>query len=185
MAKMKDNQHVKPVIDVAAGTVTFAVKGHDDLVLHMDKLHPDIVKRAALVGMAQVRIVDAAAVGMTDDEGNIIPEDDRIALKHSRMAALVEHYETGTAEWSRVGTGGGGRSITVEALARVVFAGDYERAESAVADYAAKKFDGDTKKALAHFREGKRVMDAMAAIRAERTGPAKVDADAALDELTK
>ena len=185
MTKLKENQHVKPVIDAAAGTVTFAVKGHDAMVLDMARLHPDIIRRAALVGMAQVRIVDAAAVGMTDDEGNIIPEDERIALKASRMAALIEHYHTGTAEWSRVGTGGGGKSITVEAIARVMYDGDYEKAEASVAEYAAKKFEGNTKKALAHLRDGKRVQEAIAAIRAERATAPKVDADEALAELTK
>jgi hypothetical protein len=182
--EMKENQHVQPVVDVEAGTVTFRTRGHPDIVLHAAKLHPDVMRRAALVGMAQVRIVDAAAVGMTDDDGNIIPEAGRIALKHERMAALVEHYETGTAEWSRVGQGGGGRSITVEAIARVRGI-TYDAAKAETDGFAAKKFNGDTKKALAFLRDGKRVQDAIAAIRAERTKAPKVDADSALDELSK
>ncbi len=95
---MKDNQHVRPVIDVEAGTVTFEVRGMDSLVLEWARLHPDVQMRAGLAGMAQVRIVDAAAVGVADDDGNIIPEAERIALKHQRMAALIEHYHSGTAE---------------------------------------------------------------------------------------
>lgn len=180
---MKENQHVKPVVDVEAGTVTFQVKGHNDIILDIAKLHPDIVKRAALAGMAQVRIVDAAAVGMADDEGNIIPEADRIALKYTRMEELVNHYHTGTSEWSRKGTGGGGfGSITVEAIARVLGM-EYAEAEIEVSKYAEKKFGGDTKKALAHFRQGSRVAKAMQEIRAERAPAPKLDADAALDEL--
>lgn len=180
---MKENQHVKPVVDVAAGTVTFHVKGHNDLVLDFSKLHADIVKRAALAGMAQVRIVDAAAVGMEDDEGNIMPEADRISLKYSRMEALLNHYHTGTSEWSRKGTSGGGfGSITVEAIARVKGV-EYPAAEKMVADYAERKFGGDTKKALAFFRDSKSVREAMSEIKAERQSAPKLDADAALDEL--
>ena len=180
---MKENQHVKPIINVEAGTVTFQVKGHNDIVFDINKCHEIIVKRAALAGMAQVRIVDAAAVGMEDDEGNILPEAERIQLKYSRMEALVNHYHTGTSEWSRKGTGGGGfGSITVEAIARVKGV-DYAAAEAMVANYAAKHYGGDTKKTLAELRKGKQVQEAMLAIRTERLPMAKLDGDAALAEL--
>lgn len=180
---MKENQHVKPVVNVETGTVTFQVKGHNDIVLDIAKLHPDIVKRAALAGMAQVRIVDAAAVGMTDDEGNIIPESRRIDLKYTRMEELVNHYHTGTSEWSRKGSGGGGfGSITIEAIARVKGI-EYAEAEAMVALLAKDKFEGDTKKTLAFLRTGGKVMKAIQEIRAERQPAAKIDADAALDEL--
>ena len=184
MAKeMKDNQHVQPVIDVQAGTVTFNVKGHEPIVLHADKLHPDVMKRAALVGMAQVRIVDAAAIPMARKDGSIIPTEERIALKHANMLELVEHYESGTAEWSRVSEGGGGgKSLTVEAIARV-HGKTYEQAQADVEAFAKKRYEGDTKKALAFLRTGKRVMEAMDAIKAERTKAPVVDADNALDEL--
>lgn len=180
---MKENQHVMPVIADDFSSVTFRVKGHSDIVLDMGKLHPDVVRRAAAVGFAQVRIVDAAAVGMTDDEGNILPEADRIAMKHANMLALVEHYQTGTAEWSRVGGGGGGgRSITIEAISRVKGI-SYDDAKAMIARHADTMHKGDTKKALAHLRGAKAVSEAILAIRAERAPAAKVDADAALDEL--
>ena len=180
---MKENQHVQPVVDVEKGTVTFNVKGHDPIVLHMERLHPEIVKRAAMVGMAQVRIVDAAAVGMADDDGNIVPEAERIDMKAERMAALVEHYETGTSEWSRVREGrGGGRSITIEAIARIR-AIPYDDAKAMVQRHADTMHKGDTKTALAHLRQGAKVGATINAIRAERTPKGKVDADAALEEL--
>lgn len=181
---MKDNQHVKPIIDIEAGTVTFQIKGMDDLVFNISKVHPNLVKRAALVGFAQVRIVDSAAIPMTRKDGSIIPEAERIATKRENMEELIEHYESGTELWSRVSEGGGGKSITVEAIARVKGM-TYEEAEAEVAAFAEKKYEGDTKKALAFLRQGARVMAAMDAIKAERTKPAVVDADAALDELTK
>lgn len=99
---MKSNQQVGVVIADDFKTVTFKVIGHADIVLEMDKLSEAVKLRAACVGMAQVRIVDAAAIGMTDKAGAIIPAAERIATKHSRMAELVAHYMTGTVEWSRV-----------------------------------------------------------------------------------
>lgn len=103
---MKENQTVKPIINMEAGTVTFEVKGHSNIVLHMDKVHPDNVRRAGFVGMAQVRIVDAAAIGRTDESGAIIPDAQRTATKHERMLKLVEHYESGSPEWGVKGEGG-------------------------------------------------------------------------------
>lgn len=190
MAQMKENQHVKPIIDVVAGTVTFQTKGMADIVLHADKLHADILKRAALVGMAQVRIVDAAAISSTDKDGRIVPEAERIATKHARMSELVAHYESGTSEWSRVGEGGGGKSITVEAIAELKKV-TYDEAEKYVEEFAATGKDGDgkgfadTKAALAFLRTGSRVRAAIDAIRAKRAPAPKVDADKALDDLTK
>ena len=179
---MKENQHVMPIIAEDFSTVTFKVRGHDDLVLHMDKIHPDNLRRAACAGFAQVRIVDAAAVPAADKDGNIIPADERVAMKHDRMAALITHYESGTPEWSRQSEGGGARSITVEAIARVKGV-SYEEADCYVTDYATRNYGGDRKECLTFLREGKRVMEAMAAIRAERAPAPKVDADTALDEM--
>jgi hypothetical protein len=114
---MKSNQMVEPVIDVAAGTVTFNVRGHDSLTLHMDKVHADNVRRAAFVGFAQVRIVDAAAVGLSDQDGKIIPAGIRDKMKFDRMAALIAHYESGTPEWSRVrGDGAAETGVLFRAL---------------------------------------------------------------------
>ena len=184
MAKaFKENQHVQPVVDTENGTVTFRTRGMPDLVLHWNKLHPKVQMRAGLAGMAQVRIVDAAAVGVADRKtGAIIPEAERIALKHERMARLVAHYESGTEDWSRVSEGGGGRSITVEAIARVKGM-TYDAAEAECERIADLHHGGDTKKALAFLRGAGAVQRAMAEIRGERTKAPVVDADKALAEL--
>lgn len=181
---MKQNQQVQPIINMEEGTVTFRVLGKADLVLHADKLHPDILKRAALVGMAQVRIVDAAAVGVADKDGNIIPAAERVEMKYANMAALIEHYESGTSEWSRVGQGGGGKSITIEAIAAVQ-GKDYDTVEAEVATFADAKYGGDTKKALAFLRTGSRVAAKIEEMRKARLPAPKVDADNALAELGK
>lgn len=181
---MKENQHVKPIIDLEANKVSFEVLGHSTLTLDLSKVHPDNVKRAALVGFAQVRVVDAAAVGMEDDEGNIIPAAERIAMKHARMKALIEHLESGTAEWSRRGTGdgSGARSITIEAIAQVK-GWTYEVALAEVDKYAAAKFGGKRKDCLSHMRKAADVGVAILAIRAARMPTPKIDADNALAEL--
>lgn len=178
---MKQNQHVKPVINVDAGTVTFEVKGHETVTLELSRLHPDIIRRAALAGMAQVRIVDAAAIGMEDDDGNIIPEAERVAMKHEAITALIEHYHTGTSEWSRRTSGGGvgARSITIEALAATMSC-TYDEAKAHVTKRAEAAFGGDTKKALAKLREAPTIQKAILALRAARMPAPKVDAD---DEL--
>jgi hypothetical protein len=180
---LKVNQQVKPVIDVEAGIVNFHVKGFNEpLTLHLDKLHPSIIRRAALAGMAQVRIVDAAAISAQDDDGNIIPIDDRAIIKYGNMKGLIDHYETGTDQWTVTGSGGGARSITIEAIARVQNV-DYDTAVKMVDAHAEKKYDGNRKKALAKLRGAADVIRAMQEIRAERIPTAKVDANAELAEL--
>lgn len=189
---MKTNQQVKPVIDLAARTVMFEVRGKPSLVLHLDRLHADIIARAALVGMAQTRIVDAAAIGTTDAEGRVIPQAERIEIKYERMRALIEHYETGTDQWTRggQGAGGGAGSITIAAIARVRGI-MLEEATAAVEAYvdreaacATPRFV-DVKGALAFLRRGKAVREAIEALRRERDAslPAALDADEALAEL--
>jgi len=178
---MKANQIVEPIINDAFTTVTFNVRGHKPLVLDMDKLHPDIVKRAACVGMAQVRINDAAAIGRTDKEGRIIPDADRTAMKYEAMKRLVEHYMTGTAEWAqRVAKGkgdAGQTSLTLRALAMVQGV-DVETMRERVEANAEKR--GVTVRAyLAKVATSEAVRRKMDELR----GPAAVDADDMLDEL--
>jgi hypothetical protein len=182
--KMKENQQVAPSIDVEAGTVTFHFRGSETPeVLYMDKLHPSILRRAALTGMAQVRLVDAAAIGRTDDDGNLIPEDVRIQMKQHAIGALIAHYHTGTNQWGRTGgSGGGARSITVEAIARVQGC-SYEDALEMV-DQRAEKSGKDRKAILAKLRGATAVIKAIGEIRAERAPKVgKVDADAELEAL--
>lgn len=178
---MKDNQQVQPII--GSNTITFNIAdGGDALVLDMEKLHPDIIRRAAMVGMAQVRIVDAAAISATDKEGNIRGRAERIRLKREAMEELIAHYHTGTSEWSRVGTGGGGKSLTIEAIAELRDI-TYDDAVAMIKRSADAKFAGDTKKCLATLRGSSDVQKKMADIRDRRAGPSKVDADSLLEEM--
>lgn len=158
--------------------LTFSVIGAGEFVLDMDKLHPDILKRAAFHGMKQ-RISDAAAMSRNPDNGQPATPAD----KYAAMRALAEHYMTGTPEWSRRGEGGGGaKSITIEAIARVQSV-DYATAEDAVTRLAVRKFANDRAAALRELSKSPKVQSAIAAIRAERIPKTNINADALLTEL--
>ena len=180
---MKENQHVQPVIDTETETVTFNVRGKPSLVLDWSKLHPTVQMKAGLVGMAQVRIVDAAAIGRADAEGNLLGEQERIDLKYARMAALIEHYHTGTDQWTlseRGGTGAQGLTLMGIAAAKSISYGEAERLVDA---YAARQYAGDRKAALNFLAKGSRVRTEIEKIRVKRAGESKVDADEALNEI--
>ena len=184
---MKSNQQVAPVIDLEANRVVFTISdGGEPLVLDMSKVSEAVRIRAAMVGMAQVRIVDAAAISAEDpDDGHIRSAAERMELKRERMAALIAHYETGTEEWKRTGGGeGGAKSLTIEAIANLAYGGAYDLAEGAVDKLAEKK--GKTRaKLLADFRNDDPVVSAeMKRIRDSRPKKTpKVSATDLLGEL--
>lgn len=184
---MKDNQQVRPVADLAGNRVLFHVRGYaDPLILEMGKVAESIQKRAALVGMAQVRIVDAAAVERKDRDGNIRTEQEMLQIKYDRMSALIEHYHTGTEEWTVKASGSAGPSkgITVEAISRMRGI-TYDEAATLVVNHAKGKHGGDMPKALAFLRKDPRLMKVINEIRAERAAamPAEVDIMAEFDSL--
>ncbi len=168
------------VEDLADGnlTVAFNVLGAGSVVLDTSKLHDKIMQHAAVHGLIQ-RISDAAAIGRDQETGRSASPMDKLTA----MTELVSYYETGTEDWKRTGTGeGGGKSITVEAIAKVKSV-SYEIAMDYAERYAIKAFNGDTKKCLAFLRKSGSVAEAIADIRKSRQGAPVVDADKALDEL--
>lgn len=176
---MKDNQQIKPVVSEDFSKVTFEMRGMPDLVLDMAALHPDVIKRAACVGMAQVRIIDAAAISRTDSEGAIRTVTEMLELKRERMEALIAHYMTGTAEWLQKRAAGGAKDtsgITLQAMRRVWPDKDCE----GLAFKLETKRGITRKEAYAEFAKTKEVAAAIAAIKAER---ATVSADDLLDEM--
>ena len=184
-SKPKSNSVVST--SYADGIWSFSVAGVGTLALHRDQISPEVLERALVEGMSD-RIADKAAKSRDPKTG--IPASP--VEKSAAMQSLIEHYQSGTPDWTLTGAGGGGRSLTVEAIARVKGIA-YDVAEAFVAQYASAKrrmpdgkemsFGGDTKAALAFLRQGKRVMDAMAGIRAERMPAPKVDADKELAYL--
>ena len=177
---MKDNQQIKPVVSDDMTRVTFEVRGGTPIVLDMTKLHPDIIKRAACVGMAQVRIIDAAAVSRDDGAGGVRSVAEMLELKRERMEALIAHYMTGTAEWTQKRAGGAGTKdtsgITLQAMRRVWPDKDCE----GLAFKLETKRGISRKEAYAEFAKTKEVAAAIAAIKAERS---TMSADDLLDEM--
>lgn len=177
---MKSNQQIDPVVDVQAGTVTIAIAdGLPPIVFEASKCAPSIMARAALVGMAQVRLIDAAAIGMTDKKtGAIIPAEQRLAMKRERIQALVDHYHTGTEEWSRVREASGVRGgFLFEALCEM-----YEGKQTP--EQVRAFLDGLTDKEQAALREDDEVVPVIARIKAKRNeGQPKLDTKGILGKL--
>ncbi len=172
--------------------ITFTVLGAGAVTMDTEKLHDDIMQRAAIHGLIQ-RISDAAAIGRDPETGRSASPAEKLAA----MTELVAYYETGTADWKRTGTGeGSGKSITIEAIARVKsisyeIAADYVERYAKTGSYTTgplgsprkEYFNGNTTKCLAFLRKSTAVAEAIADIRKSRQGAPVVDADKALDEL--
>lgn len=178
---MKTNQQVGVAIADDFSAVTFTVKGFEakPIVLEMAKLSDAVRTRAACVGMAQVRIVDAAAIGAADKDGNIIPAEKRLEMKHTRMAELVAHYMTGTEEWSRVRASAGiAGGYLFEALCELY-------AASRTPEQIRAFLDGLSDKEQTALREDDTVSPIIAKIKKAKTeGQPKVDTAALLGNLT-
>lgn len=180
-----DTDYLEFMVRVPARMV-FEVRNPDgtmfrEVEFDLSAVHPDNLGRAVVHGFNQ-RIPDAAAIGLTDADGNIIPKTERTRIKAERMNDLCRFYESGTEAWGRKGDGGGGRSLTIEAIARVK-AIEYDRAVEMVDRHAATVCGGDRKKALRELAKSPKVQAAMNAIRAERTPVADETADDLLDSM--
>lgn len=161
-----------------SGAIRFSVKGAGFVDFNLSKVSPENRDYAAIHGFIQ-RISDGAAMSRDPRDGSAASPADKLAA----MERIVEHYESGSAEWRLQASGeGGGRSITVEAIAKVKGL-EYDAAYVQVEAYAARHFEGDTKKALAFFRDAPKVREAMDQIKASRLTAPKIDADKALEDL--
>lgn len=102
---MQTKQKSNSVIthEVNGRAITFHVIGAGDVTLDMDQVNDAVYQRAALHGMIQ-RLSDAAAIPRNPETGQpASPEEKRAAI-----AALADHYASGTVEWNRKRTGGEG-----------------------------------------------------------------------------
>jgi len=174
--KPKSNS-VVTVQQTEAGLITVTVLGAGIVTFDPSKVHASNRIHAEFHGWKQ-RLSDAAAMSRDTDSGKPATPGD----KEAAIRELADFYMTGAAEWSRVGTGGGGKSLTIEAIAAIKGV-TYEVAEAEVVKFATAKYEGDTKKALAFLRTGAKVSAAMDEIRKARMPAPKVDADEALAEL--
>jgi hypothetical protein len=174
--KPKSNS-VVTVQQTEAGEILVQVLGAGVVTFDPTKASEKVRAHAAFHGFKQ-RLSDAAAMSRDPENGAAATPADKMAA----IKELADWYMTGTEEWSRVGVGGGGKSITIEAIAAEKGI-EYDAAEAMVEEFAKAKYEGDTKKALAFLRLGSKVAARIDEIRKARMPAPKVDADAALEEL--
>jgi hypothetical protein len=150
--------------------IRFNVLGAGTVELNLDDCHNDIIQRAAVHGMIQ-RISDAAAIGRNPETGQSASPQDKL----SAMTALVEHYTTGTSEWSRRPQAGEGRSggLLFRALCQM---SEGTRTPEEIREWMA----GKTKAQLAALRASERVAAIIATLRPVSI---EVDTENLLDEL--
>jgi hypothetical protein len=165
-AQMKRNSVIN-VTETEAG-LTFTVSGAGDVALEFAKISPTNRVRAETHGWKQ-RISDAAAMSC-DGEGRTASPMEKLTA----MRALVMHYESGAAEWSRRAEAAGPRGgFLFEALSRM-----YPEAD--VRAY----LDGLTSAEQAALRDDSDVAPVIATIKAERNvGKPKLDTKAILAGL--
>lgn len=87
---------MKKVINTIAQTVTFTFEGDlAPIVLAMSQVHPDNATYAMLHGFA-ARVGDNAAIQKSAENNYTVTE----AMRREAVAELVDHYASGTADWS-------------------------------------------------------------------------------------
>lgn len=163
------------------GVLWWQVAGVGKLTLDVDKVHAAIKSQAMYEGLSD-RIVDKAALGFIKSENRYATARE----KFEAMRTLVEHYATGTAEWSMKPSGGGvdNSGLTIEAIRRVQGYETTALAEAYAEKYAAKAHAGDRKAALKYLATANlKIATAILAIKQERLGVPAVDANAELDDL--
>lgn len=177
--KPKTNSVVTHSLDSEAQVLTFHVIGCEPLVFDVKRISDEVGERAMIHGLVQ-RVSDTAAISRNADTGKPATPAD----KRERMARLVEHYMTGTAEWSpsRGESGPRDGGLTITAMGDV-FHKLAEECRDMVKALALKR-GIEERAALALFAQTKEIAQRMAELRAERAknGP---DANSLLDELTQ
>ncbi len=176
--KPKSNSIVTHAHDAAEQTITFHVVGCEPLVLYLRAISDEVAERAFIHGMVQ-RVSDAAAISRNPETGQpATPQD-----KRERMARLVEHYMTGTTEWSpnRGTAGPRDAGLTITAMGDV-FHKLAEECREMVARLAAKR-GIEERAALALFAATPEVAKRIAELKAERAEKSGVSAADILAEI--
>jgi hypothetical protein len=156
--------------EITEGHIRFNVLGVGELRLDMEKLDAAIIHRAAIHGMIQ-RISDAAAISRNPETGAPATAEKKFAA----MQRLVNHYESGTSEWSCRPQAGEGQSggLLFRALCQM---SEGTRTPEEIREW----MKGKTKAQLAALRASERVAAIIATLRPVSI---EVDTDNLLDEL--
>lgn len=173
-SKVKANTVVQVLHDAAARTLTFKVKGAGEAVLQLHMLSAAVVERATLHGIKQ-RVSDAAAQLRDPTTGLSAPPEAKLAS----MARLVDHYNTGSDEWSpaRAEGGPGLDPIIIQAIMEVLGKGDAD--VRALIEAGATKHAVSQKVYLAKLATGGAVAPIVARMRAAATPDIDADGDLA------
>lgn len=167
------------VNDAGVQEMLVTVKGGNEdgsdmiLTFNPTKAHADIVGYAAFHGFKQ-RFVDAAAMSKDTKDGSAASP----ATKAKAIKALIDHYETGTAKWTRVSEGGPKGGFLYEALCKVY---GHMKAPSEIRVW----LDGLSAKEEAALREDDTIAPVIAELKAAKPKPsiAGVDTKALLAGL--
>jgi len=152
--------------------------GGQTVTLDMDLMNPTLIDRAVVHGLKQ-RISDAAAIPCDPVTGLPASPEEKFAA----IAALVEHYNSGSSEWNRARAAGDGISRTgntLQAFANVYWEGDVVKAKGKMEAFATKR-QIEYAVAVKIWAGADKIVEEVARMKA--AVPAKVDADSLLDEL--
>lgn len=92
---------MKKQINIESQTIQFTFDGLDPVVFHIEKCSDACLEYAQYHGF-QARIGDNAAIARKDKAGNIVTVTE--AMRRDAVLELVNHYESGTADWAIKGT---------------------------------------------------------------------------------
>jgi hypothetical protein len=152
--------------------------GGQTAVLDLAKVSQTLLNRAIVHGLKQ-RISDAAAIPCDAETGLAATP----AEKFAAMSKLVEHYNSGTSEWTRTRAAGDGTprsGLTLQAFANVYWEGDLATAKVKMQAFADKRVI-EFAAAMKIWAGVDKIVEEVARMKAAI--PAKLDADSLLDEL--
>lgn len=175
--KPKSNSTITHKVD--GNTIIFQARGKSpepdkpgpvvgETALDLTKVHESLHRRAEIHGWIQ-RISDAAAISRNPETGQPATATDKL----NAMARLVDHYMTGTSDWSPTRSRAIGSDEVL--LARVLAEVYTDRTPERIREYVAGLRAAERAAILAKFK------DVADRIRGEMT--ADVDADALLKDL--
>ena len=169
---------------VGTRSIDFKFRGVTIGQLRLDSMSPQNMERAMVHGMLQ-RVGDGGAVERTNPDGTIRTPSEMDSIKQARMIRLIEHYNSGSADWTIARAEGVQRDDTTLAKAAIMRVKGWDDTTFVrlTTAFAEKQYGGDTKAAVKFLATGEAVLAMIATIKAERLGPAAVDAAAMLDEL--
>lgn len=147
--------------NVVGSLITFTVLGVGKIPFDTGNASSDCGRHAMIHGFIQ-RISDAAAISRDPETGEpATPQD-----KFDAMKRLVDHYESGTSEWSRKPIAGEGQK------GGLLFKALCQMSPSKAPEEIRAWMDGKTKAQLATIRASERVAVVIASLR-----PASGDVD--------